>query len=131
MPFAANREMEKMADPIEPAESFPEEDEDDELSRLRAALLASFAIGAAVGFGLALVWVPERRRGRFPPALVKQYERARKAGSDVVEEIRRAAGEATDQLRDELAIDLEAAREELVGIARDQMERLRKQLGKR
>jgi hypothetical protein len=117
-----------MEDPLEAADSHPEEGHEWEASRLRAALLASFAIGAAVGLGLALVWVPERRHGRLPPAVGRRYERARRLGAETLDEIRRAAGRATGQIREELAVDLEAARGELADIARDQVERFRKKL---
>lgn len=100
----------------------------DEIPHERAGLLAAFTIGAAVGVALALIWVPERRQQRLPPGLHRRYRRVRGAGSDALKGIRQTARRTTEELREELAATLEAAREQLTEMARDQIEKARETL---
>ncbi len=113
---------------IELANSVASRDITEEAQREPAKFLVAFAIGALVGVGLAAIWVPEPRRSRLPTVLGKRYRRARKAGATALEEVREASRELAKELREELATHLEAGREELLDLARGQIEQTRKAL---
>ena len=95
------------------------------LDRERLAQVAAFGIGAAVGIALALIWVPEPRRRRVPRSLARGYDRARDAGTSAIREVRRVARESAADLKEELAATLEAAREELMEMTGEQLEKAR------
>ncbi len=86
----------------------------------------AFVIGALVGAGLAALWIPRRRRRRLPGPVGRGYERLRDAGATALSELRRAGREAVAEFREELGASLEAAREELEGMAREQLEGARR-----
>ena len=93
-------------------------------SHEQAGVALAFAIGAAIGVGLAAIWVP-KRRNRLPAALGRRYQRVRKASAAALDELRDAAREISGDFREELGTTLEAAREELVDIARKQLDQTR------
>lgn len=90
--------------------------------------LLALGIGALVGAGLAATWIPERPRRRLPAIAAKRYRRVRRAGSAALEEIREAGRELSGEFREELGATLEAAREELGDMARQQLEQAWKAL---
>ena len=91
-------------------------------------LALAFAIGAVVGVGIALTWIPERSRRRVGPTIVRGYEKARRASAETLEDARRRGGELAAEFREELAANLEAAREEFSDMARKQMKSAKKAL---
>ena len=93
-----------------------------------AGLLLAFTIGALVGVGLAVTWIPRRPKSRPQPRVVRGYHRAREAGSSALREGRRLGAELTSEFREELAANIEAAREELVDVARKQVKKTRRAL---
>lgn len=93
-----------------------------------AGLALAFAIGALVGVGIALTWIPEPSRRRVGPTIVKGYQRARRAGAETLEEARRRGGELAAEFREELAANIEAAREEFSDMARKQVKSAKKAL---
>lgn len=95
---------------------------------IRNELLLAFGIGACVGAGLAAIWIPEPPRRRPGRALEQRYHRARRAGASALAESRRRGAELAAEFREDLAAHLEAAREELVDIARKQIKTTRKRL---
>ena len=92
----------------------------DEDGRIPLELLVAFAIGTFVGVGLAATWVPERSRRALPP-LARGYRRARDAGAKVLAEARRRGSDMAVEFREELAANLEAAREEIGDMTREQL----------
>ncbi len=102
----------------------------DESTRERPApthLMLAFGIGALVGIGVAVTWLPERRRRRgLPRYLTQRYQRAREASGAALSDLRGAGRELISDFRDELAANVEAAREQLAETTRDQLEGLRK-----
>jgi hypothetical protein len=90
--------------------------------------LLAFTIGALVGIGLAVTWIPERRRRRAPAGLREGYRRVRRSGAAALDEIRQASRHAAADFREELSAGLEAAREEFGDMARQQLEQARKTL---
>ena len=96
--------------------------------RDQASLVLALAIGAALGVGIAAIWIPERRRRRLPAILGRRYRRVRKASAAALEDFRRAAREASADFRADLGATLEAAREELAELGRRQLQHTRKTL---
>lgn len=92
---------------------FEKEEEPDH----RKEYLLAFAIGALVGLGLAATWVPEKNRARIRAGIGEGYQR-----------MRRASHRLTSDFREELASGLEAAREELRDMTRQQIRQMRKTL---
>lgn len=95
-----------------------------------AHYLLAFAIGTLVGMGVANVWIPQRHRSRLPGIVRRRSRRIRKVGSAALGELRDAGRELTSEFREELGTTLEAAREELADMARQQLEGLRDTLGR-
>jgi uncharacterized membrane protein YccC len=93
---------------------------------LAAEFVLAFTIGALIGIGLAVTWVPERRRRRLPARVGHGYRRLREVGATALDDLRRSSREAASEFREELGASLEAAREELGEIARQQLEQARK-----
>jgi len=123
--------MKTMTDRPANAEKAPRESpapSDSAPALLPAGLLLAFTIGALVGVGLAVTWIPKRLKSPQQPRLVRGYHRAREAGSSALREGRRLGTELTAEFREELAANIEAAREELVDMARKQVKKARKAL---
>jgi hypothetical protein len=89
-----------------------------------ARLLVAFGIGAALGFAVAALSVPERRRSRLPELLDRQYRRVRRASGAALGEIRTTGRRLARDLREEMGASLEAAREQLGEMTRDQLRQL-------
>lgn len=89
-----------------------------------AHYVLAFAVGTLVGMGIASIWVPKRQKGRLPGVVRRRYRRVRKAGGSTLDELRNASRELTGEFREEVGATLEAAREELGDIARQQLEAL-------
>ena len=83
----------------------------------RKEYLLAFAIGALVGIGLAATWIPEKNRKRIRAGIGEGYQR-----------MRRASRRLTNDFRDELAANLEAARDEFRDMTRRQVRQMRKTL---
>lgn len=81
----------------------------------------AFAIGAALGVGLAAVWLPERRR-----APAGRLGRVRRASSAALDELRAAAREVAADFREELGATLEAGREQIVDMTHKQLDQARR-----
>jgi len=81
----------------------------------RREYLLAFAIGALVGVGLAATWIPEKNRARIRAGIGEGYER-----------MRRASRRLTADFREELASGIEAAREELKDMTRQQIKQMRR-----
>lgn len=91
-------------------------------------LALALGIGAVVGVGIAATWLPRRRRRRrrlLPHQLTRRYRRTRSARSSMADDIRASGQELLADFREELAASLEAAREELSDMARQQLKQLR------
>ena len=101
-----------------------------DLAREQAGTALAFAIGAAIGVGIAAIWVPRRRSTRLPAVLGRRYRRVRKAGAAAFDELRDAAREVAGDFREELGASLEAAREEFGEIARKQLAQTRQALSR-
>lgn len=112
---------------LEETEEMEEADSHSDRSYATGLALA-FAIGAVVGVGIAVTWIPERSRRRVGPTIVKGYQRARRAGADALDEARRRSRDLAAEFREELASNLEAAREEFSDIARKQVTSAKKAL---
>ncbi len=95
---------------------------------LRNELLLAFGIGALLGVGLAAIWIPEQPRRRPGLALARRYHSARRAGTSALAETTKRGAELAAEFREDLAAHLEAAREELVDIARKQIKTTRRAL---
>lgn len=96
----------------------------------RSAHLLAFAVGALVGIAIASIWIPEPRRRRLPGVVRRRYDRVREAGGAAIDELREAGRDITGEFREELGATLEAAREELSDMARQQLENVRAALGR-
>ena len=103
--------------------------DDEETRRQAAGLALAFAIGALVGVGLAVTWIPGLKR-RPAPAIVRGYRRAREASGAALSEARQWGSDLAAEFREELAANIEAAREEFVDMARKQLGSARKTLEK-
>jgi carboxylesterase type B len=91
--------------------------------------ILAFAIGTLIGIGLAATWIPEPRRKRKSPSeLTQRYRRMRNTSVAAIEDVRRAARETAGELREELAANLEAARDELGDLARQQLDNAQRSL---
>jgi hypothetical protein len=86
-----------------------------EESSHRNGYLLAFVIGALVGLGLAATWIPEKRRKRLQAGVGEGYRRVRNTGRRLVSDF-----------REEIATSLEAAREELGDMTRQQVNNVRK-----
>lgn len=108
----------------------PDTDEDlvNETGGSPAHVLA-FVVGALVGVAIASIWIPEPRR-RLPSVVRRRYERVRESGGAAIDELREAGREISGEFREELGATLEAAREELSEMARQQLENVRDALGR-
>jgi hypothetical protein len=95
----------------------------------RSAHLLAFAVGALVGIAIASIWIPEPRH-RLPRVVRHRYQRVREAGGAALDELREASREITGEFREELGTTLEAAREELSDMARQQLENVRDALSR-
>lgn len=115
-------------EPRDGPETDPEVGSSLTLGRDQASLALAFTIGAAIGVGLAAIWVPERRRSRLPAAVGKRYRHMRKAGGAALDDLRSTAREVAGDFREELGATLEAAREEFMDIARKQIRQTRQAL---
>ena len=93
-----------------------------------AELAMAFAIGAALGAGLAAICVPERRRSGLPKTVRRRYSRVRKTSYAAVDELRAAAREVAGDFREEIGATLEAGREELRETVRKQLIQKRRAL---
>lgn len=91
-------------------------------------LALAFIIGTLIGAGIAATWVPERRRSRVPDFVQKPYKRAREASSAAIEDFRRTSRDLAGDFRDELAANIEAARQEFKDLAEQQVGQVRKTL---
>jgi uncharacterized membrane protein YccC len=109
----------------------PSDTEEDLVSETegRSAHLLAFAVGALVGIAIASIWIPEPRN-RLPRVVRRRYQRVREAGGAALDELREASREITGEFREELGTTLEAAREELSDMARQQLENVRDALGR-
>lgn len=89
----------------------------------------AFGIGTIVGLGVAMTWLPRRRRRRsLPRYLARRYGRARKSSRATLGELRDSGRELITDFRHELAANVEAAREGLSEMAREQLHGLRKSM---
>ncbi|NIR44101.1 MAG: hypothetical protein GWN99_06245 [Gemmatimonadetes bacterium] len=90
-------------------------------------LMLAFGIGTLVGIGVAMTWLPERRRRRgLPRYLARRYHRARGASGAALSDLRGAGREMISDFTHELAANVEAAREQLTETTRDHLKGLRK-----
>jgi hypothetical protein len=102
---------------------------DSPLKRHTPEFLLAFTIGALVGIGLAVTWVPEHKRRRTSAARIgERYRRMRAASAAAIEDMRETARKAASDFREELGAGLEAAREEFGDMARQQLTGTRKAL---
>ncbi len=92
------------------------------------SFLLAFVIGALVGIGLGVTWIPERRRRRLTASVGERYQRLRDASGAALGDMRRAGRDMVGDFREELGSSLEAAREEFADMTRQQVRQVRKAL---
>jgi hypothetical protein len=89
-------------------------------------MMLAFGIGTLVGIGVALTWLPERRRRRsLPRFLARSYRGARRSSGAALGDLRESGRELVSDFRHELAANVEAAREGFADMAREQLAGLR------